>query len=161
MKENTKKNTVRPFERIKHTFLQAIGSRIMCELNDLKRTPESAAKELSVPIKELHRIIKGCSTEEEALRLINRMGQIYPIDHTQMYLLKDDTLNGARFMTAEESLINSRIYNRLDRNSNLTPYYDYRDTAMSRLALFKPEWISQLRFVNNDDHNKFQYHVKA
>ena len=153
MKENTKKNTVRPFERIKHTFLQAIGSRIICELNDLKRTPKSAAKELNVPIKELHKIIKGCSTEEQAFRLINRMGQIYPIDHTQMYLLKDDTLNGARFMTAEESLINSRIYNRLDRNGNLTPYYDYRDTAMSRLALFKPEWISQLRFVNNDDPN--------
>ena len=65
MKENTKKNTVRPFERINHTFLQAIGSRIMCELNDLKRTLESATKELSVPIKELHRIIKGCSTWTE------------------------------------------------------------------------------------------------
>ena len=153
MKENTKKNPVHSFERIKHTFLQAIGSRIMCELNDLKRTPESAAKELNIPIKELNKVIKGCSTEEQAFRLINRMGQIYPIDHTQMYLLKDDTLNGAKFVTAEESIKTSRIYNRQDRNGNLTPYYDYRDTAMSRLALFKPEWISQLRFVNNDDPN--------
>ena len=153
MKENIKKNNIRPFQPIKHTFLQAIGSRIMCELNDLKRTPESAAKELNVPIKELHKIIKGFSTEEQAFQLINRMGQIYPIDHTQMYLLKDDTSNGARFMTAEKSLAASRIYNRLDRNGDLTPYYDYRDTAMSRLALFKPELIYQLRFVDNNDPN--------
>ena len=61
---------------IKHTFLQAIGSRIMCELNDLKRTPESAAKELNVPIKELHRDNKRpAPAEEQAFRLINRMGQ--------------------------------------------------------------------------------------
>ena len=150
---NKKKNTVRSFKPIKHTFLQAIGSRIMCELNDLKRTPESAAKELNVPIQELLKIIKGVSTEEQAFQLINRMGQIYPIDHSQMHLLKDDTLNGVKFMTADESSKTSRIYNRLDRNGNLTPYYDYRDSAMSRLALFKPELIYQLRFVDNDDSN--------
>jgi hypothetical protein len=156
------------FSLSKNTFLQAIGSRIICELNDLKRTPESAAKELNIPIKELHKILKGVSTEEQAFQLINRMGQIYPIDHTQMYLLKDDTINGARFMTSEESLNASRIYNRLDRNENLTPYYDYRDTAMSRLALFKPELIYQLRYVHDNDpynpdmvlnkgHNMHQY----
>ena len=51
MNKDTKKNKVHVFEQIKHTYLQAIGSRIMCELNDLKRTPESAAKELSIHIK--------------------------------------------------------------------------------------------------------------
>ena len=144
---------MRPLKEINHTFLQAMGSRIICELNDLKRTPESAAKELNVPIKELDRIIKGLSSEDKAFQLINRMGQVYPIDHTQMYLLKDDTLNGARFMTTEESSKASRIYNRLDGNGDLTPYYDYRDTAMSRLALFKPELIYQLRYVDNSDPN--------
>lgn len=152
----------------KNLFLRSIGSRIICELNDLKRTPESAAKELNIPIKELHRILKGVCSEEQAFELVNRMGKIYPIDHTQMYLLKDDTINGARFMTTEESANASRIYKRLDRNNNLTPYYDYRDTAMSRLALFKPELIYQLRYVDDNDpynqdmvlnngHNMHQY----
>ena len=152
----------------RQNHLQALGSRIMCELNDIKRTPESAAKELNVKVEELKSIIDGKSTEEKANQLIDRMGEVYPIDHTQMYLLKDDTLNGARFMTAEESKKRNRVYNRLDRNGNLTPYYEYRDTTMSKLALFKPEWISQLRVVDNNDpynpdvvlnngHNMHQY----
>ena len=46
------------FEKGKYTYLQKLGSRIMCEINDLKRTSETAAEELNVPIKELDKIIK-------------------------------------------------------------------------------------------------------
>ena len=31
------------------------------------------------------------------------------------------------------------------------PYYEYRDTAMSRLASFRPEWIKELCEVTDDD----------
>ena len=58
--------------------LLALGSRIMCELNDIKRTPESAAKELNVEVEELKSIIEGKSTEEKANQLINRMGEVSP-----------------------------------------------------------------------------------
>ena len=167
-KNNNSKNSYQIKGQGKPTFLQSVGSRIMCELNDLKRAPKSAAKELKIPIEELDKIINGESSEEKAFQLINKMGEIYPIDHSLMYLLKDDTIDGARFMTEEESKKNSRVYKRLDRNGQMTPYYEYRDTAMSRLSLFKPEWISQIRVVDNADpqnpdmvlnkgHNMHQY----
>ncbi len=44
-----------------------------------------------------------------------------------------------------------RIFNRLDKDKQRTPFYDYRDTAMSKLAPFKPEWIKQLRIVDNSN----------
>ena len=170
IKKNAKNKSTYPnrFNNHKPTYLESVGSRIMCELNDLKRTPKSAAKELKISYEELKKIINGKSSEENAFSLINKMGEVYPIDHSQMYLLMDDTVNGARFMTEEESKKTSRVYKRLDRNGQLTPYYEYRDTAMSRLSLFKPEWISQIRVVDNDDpqnpdmvlnkgHNMHQY----
>ena len=67
-----------------------------------------------------------------------------------MILLKDDTINGIRFMSYEDSKKTGRVYKRVDKNGKLEPYYEYRDTAMSRLCLFKPEWISQLRVVSNN-----------
>ena len=48
---------------------------------------------------------------------------------------------GIRLSTYEESKKTSRIYSRPDRYGKMEPYYEYRDTAMSRLSLFKPEWI--------------------
>ncbi len=135
------------------SYLKALGSRIMCELNDLKRTPEAAAVDLDIDIDKIYEILNGHSTEKETFDLINKMGSVYPIDHTHMYLLRDDTNNGIKYMSAEDSYSTRRIYNRPNSQNELTPYYEYRDTAMSRLAPFKPEWISQLRFVENDDPN--------
>ena len=51
----------------------------------------------------------------------------------------------------QESKASSRILTRKDKSGQQTPYYDYRDTAMSRLAPFKPEWIQQLRQVQDND----------
>jgi methylphosphonate synthase len=31
------------------------------------------------------------------------------------------------------------------------PYYEYRDTVMSKIAPFRPEWITELCFVDDDD----------
>ena len=140
----------------------------MCELNDLKRTPATACKELNISSHDLEKVINGLSTEDEAFKVINKMGDIYPIDNTHMILLKDDTINGIRFMSYEQSKKTGRVYKRVNKNGILEPYYEYRDTAMSRLCLFKPEWISQLRVVNdnkpdnpdmvlNKGHNMHQY----
>ena len=65
----------------------------------------------------------------------------------------DDTINGVRYRSASKSYASRRIFKRRNRFGELKPYYEYRDTAMSRLCLFKPEWISMLREVENDDPN--------
>ncbi len=137
-----------------NSYLKCLGSRILCELNDLKRTPESAAIELGYSIDELKLVLSGESTEQKAHDLIRKMGQQYPIDHLQLHLLKDDTLNGIKFVSAIESKNSSRIYDRVDKDGNMSQYYEYRDTAMSKLSLFKPEWISVLREVKDSNpHN--------
>ena len=46
-----------------------------------------------------------------------------------------------------------RIFERKDKNHQLSPYYEYRDTAKSNLSNFYPEWISQIRYVSNPDPN--------
>ena len=130
-------------------YLNSIGTRILCELNDLKRTMQTAAHELGYEFNELQNIINGYSTEQKTLELINKMGKVYPIDHLQLCLLEDDTINGIRFVDSKQSKQSSRIYKRPNKNGQLTNYYDYRDTAMSKLSLFKPEWIQVLREVNN------------
>jgi len=42
----------------KKKYFELIGSRIRSELNDLKRTPESAAFELNFEVSELNKILE-------------------------------------------------------------------------------------------------------
>jgi transcriptional regulator with XRE-family HTH domain len=49
-------------------------------------------------------------------------------------------------MRSEESKQSSRIMERAGYS-----YYEYRDTAMSKTAPFRPEWIMELCFVDDDD----------
>jgi len=138
----------------KKKYFELIGSRIRSELNDLKRTPESAAFELNFEISELKKILEGKSSKKEINRLINKMGDFYPIDISDLYILEDDCTHGIRIMTGKDSSKTSRIFNRKNRNGELLPYYEYRDSAMSKLGPFKPEWIKELRYVKNSDpHN--------
>ena len=61
----------------KKKYFKLIGSRIRSELNDLKRTPESAAFELNFEISELNKILDGTSSKKEINALINKMGDFY------------------------------------------------------------------------------------
>ena len=65
-------------------YLSSVGARILCELNDLKRTVQTAALELGYEFNDLQNIINGYSTEQQTLDLINKMGKTYPIDHLQL-----------------------------------------------------------------------------
>src|SRR3989344_5336767 len=117
-------------------YLKIIGARIKSELNDLKRTPESAAEELKINPDKINAIINGNANIEDTYMLIGKMGNFYPIDSTDLYLLKDDCVNGIKIMRADESKNSSRIFNRKDKTGSKTPYYKYRDTAMSKLSPF-------------------------
>lgn len=138
----------------KKKYLKLIGSRILSELNDLKRTPESAASELNIEISELNKILDGTSSKKETYAFINKMGDFYPIDISDLFLQEDDCTNGIKIMTGKDSIKTSRVFNRKNSVDELLPYYEYRDSAMSKLGPFKPEWIKELRNVNDSDpHN--------
>ncbi|MAG47671.1 hypothetical protein CL617_03620 [archaeon] len=134
-------------------FLKLVGSRILSELNDLKRTPEACATEVGMDAGKLNSILSGDCKKEETYELINKIGLSYPIDVSDLHLIEDDCKNGVRIMREEESKETSRIFDRKDKTGERTDYYDYRDTAMSKLSGFKPEWIKELRYVENSDPN--------
>ncbi|MEK6932726.1 MAG: hypothetical protein AABW56_02930 [Nanoarchaeota archaeon] len=135
-------------------YLELMGARIRSELNDLKRTPQAAAEELRIDVEKINNIIKGNCNLEDIHALINKMEMIYPIDSSDLHIPLDDCSNGIKIMRAEESRNSSRIFTRFtrkDKNNDRSPYYEYRDTAMSRLSPFKPEWIKELRVVKDSD----------
>jgi hypothetical protein len=142
-----------------NNYLQKMGGRIQSEFNDLKRTLESASEELNIDLQKLENIISGNCNLGEIHELIFKMGEKYPIDISDLFLLKDDCDNGIKIMKRYESELSNRIFNRKNKNNILKPYYEYRDTAMSRLSPFKPEWIRELRVVedSNPDNSDVIY----
>lgn len=131
-----------------------LGARILSEANDLKRTSEALADELGLDHDHVARVIRGEAGVQAALALIARMGEVYPIDAAELVIVEDDCVAGAKLMRAAYSRATSRSFDRRDRRGGRSPYYEYRDTAMARLAPFRPEWIRQLRVVEDaDPHN--------
>jgi len=128
-----------------------IGKRILSEANDLKRTLGALAKDICMNENILQDILDGNCQLEDSYEVIRKMGNIYPIDVSDLYLLEDDCKNGVKIMRAKESTKSSRVFSRLDKKKELTPYYEYRDTAMSKISPYKPEWIKELRIVENND----------
>jgi methylphosphonate synthase len=129
------------------TYKRLIAARILSEANDLKRTPEAMASELGLDSEWLRDALRGDCETDELYALIDRMAEVYPIDGSDLRLIRDDCIGGAKLMRALESEASSRIVRRIDKDSSLTPYYEYRDTACSRLSPFRPEWIRPLRLV--------------
>jgi len=121
-----------------------IGSNFLGILNDLKRRPEDAAKELGVTSAEISLIIEG--EKKLTSDIVSRAAEIWPINERDFYIIRDDCNFGVKIMTSENSEKSSRIMNRAGK-----PYYEYRDTAMSRLAPFRPEWIMELSYVDDND----------
>jgi len=128
--------------------LKRSGYNFLSLLNDIKRRPEDAANELGVEIEEINAIIEG--RKEISFELILKAISIWPVNPRDFFLINDDCPNGVKIMRSEESIQSSRIMNR-----GGFPYYEYRDTAMSSVSLFRPEWIEELCYVdNNDPENK-------
>ncbi len=136
------------------TYLQLVGARILSEANDLKRDSHALAIDLRMDHAIIKDVISGHTTLEVADDVIRRMGDVYPIDETDLRILKDDCDAGIKIMRAKESRATSRIFPRPDKSGELNPYYEYRDTAFSSLSPFRPEWIRELRVVSDcNPHN--------
>jgi len=120
------------------------GENFRAILNDLKRRPEDAAAELGVAVAEIEQIIGG----ERPLppELVERATATWPVSPRDFYLLRDDAPTGVRIHRAADSERSSRVMSRAG-----SAYYEYRDTAMSSLAQFRPEWIKELCIVDDDD----------
>ena len=138
-------------DRERQTFLVALGARLLAEANDLKRTPETLATELGWEPTRVQAVLNGDADLETARELSKAIQWAYPVSFSDLWLDGDDTDHGVRVMTAETSQASSRVFDRADPNGGQTHYYEYRDTAMSRGAPFRPEWIQGLRVVDTSD----------
>ena len=130
----------------KNLELVRFGNYFLGMLNDLKRRPEDAANELNVPLEEITDIIEG--KKEITSEIISRAVKIWPVNYRDFFLIHDDCPDGLKIMRNEDSAKSSRV---MDRGG--LPYYEYRDTAMSTVALFRPEWIEELCIVEDNDPN--------
>ncbi|RZD43773.1 MAG: hypothetical protein CXT78_07595 [Thaumarchaeota archaeon] len=113
-------------------------------LNDIKRRPEDAAIELGISLDEVNSIING----EKPLNseIVNKAVKIWPVNARDFYVIDDDCPLGVKIMRAEDSKKSSRI---MERDGK--PYYEYRDTVMSTVAPFRPEWILELCYVDDNE----------
>ena len=126
--------------------LVRFGNYFLGMLNDLKRRPKDAAKELNISLEDIMDIIEG--RKEISSEIIVRAKKIWPVSSRDFYLIEDDCPNGIKIMRAEDSAKSSRI---MERGGS--PYYEYRDTAVSSVGLFRPEWIEELCEVEDNDPN--------
>ena len=123
-----------------------MGRNFLGILNDVKRRPEDAARELGISVEEINSIISG--EKSISSELINIATKIWPVNTRDFYIIQDDCPNGVKIMRSDESEKSSRIMTRAGK-----PYYEYRDTAMGTTAPFRPEWIMELCYVDNNDPN--------
>lgn len=113
-------------------------------LNDLKRRPEDAAKELNISNEEINKILNGKADPD--FKLLKKATEIWPINFNDFFGIEDDTKNNYKIFTKAESNKTVRIMQRKNK-----PYYRYKDTVMSKISPFRPEWIEELVTVNDNN----------
>lgn len=126
------------------TYLKRSGQNLQGIINDLKRRPEDAARELQVPLQEFNFYLRGQA--EIPAEVITHAAKIWPVNERDFYCLRDDAPDGIKVMRATESARTSRVMERAGK-----PYYEYRDTACSSVSQFRPEWIKELCMVDDND----------
>ena len=113
-------------------------------LNDLKRRPEDAAQELNISNEEINKILNG--EVDPDFNLLKKATEIWPINISDFFGIEDDTKNDYKIFTKKESDKTIRIMDRKNK-----PYYKYKDTVMSKISPFRPEWIEELVVVNDSN----------
>jgi methylphosphonate synthase len=125
-------------------FLKRQGANFLSIINDLKRNRQATADDLRIPLEQVERIIAGdCDIPPS---VIDRAAEVWPINRRDFMIVEDDAPTGVAIMRQDASEASSRIFAR-----GGVDYYEYRDTAMSKLAPLRPEWILELQDVEDDD----------
>ena len=106
-------------------------------LNDMKRDAANAAIDLDLPLATVEAALSGLegALDEVSRQIIHR----WPVSSRDLATTKDDAPCGVIVWTQDQAKSSSRL---LDRGGR--PYYEYRDTAMSRISPIRPEWIKML-----------------
>lgn len=130
--------------KIKNKYLSSLKFRKV--LNDLKRRPADAAKDLNISEKKINNILNG--KEDLDMVLINKAISIWPINHSDLFPIIDDTTSGYKKFNKKNSDQTSRVMYRKGRE-----YYNYKDTVMSKVSTFRPEWIQELVIVKDNKPN--------
>ena len=73
-------------------YSKRVGKNFLGILNDLKRRPEDAARELGIDIEVIKGIISG--EKEFSTELIERAISIWPINKRDFYIIDDDCPDG-------------------------------------------------------------------
>ena len=124
-------------------YRRRLGSNLLHLINDLKRNDAAAAAEMGLSLEKMRALLDGSAplTDE----LIRRACTIWPLNERDLFGVRDDCQNDITIVRAAASHASTRVLHRGGR-----AYYEYRDTAMSRLAMFRPEWIGILQLVADD-----------
>jgi methylphosphonate synthase len=131
--------------------LAAQGALILSELNDLKRTIPSCANDLGWSEADVSDVIAGSADERLVAKFIDDCTEYYPVRRSALILPQSDCHNGVKLFPLNDSVASARVFDRPNASGEKTPYYEYRDTAASKLSDYRPEWIEQLRVVDNND----------
>jgi methylphosphonate synthase len=115
-------------------------------LNDLKRRPEDAAKDLKISLSTVNKILNG--KIDLSYKIIDKAVSVWPVNHSDFFFIKDDTINNIKVCKKKFS---DKTARKMYRNN--IPYYLYKDTVMSKVSTFRPEWIQQLLTVQDSDPN--------
>ncbi len=137
----------------KNELTKRIGQRILSEANDLKRTLETVSQDISVSLDTLNSLIEGKLDSGMAVDIAQKFSKVYPVKVSDILLDFENSSDKVVFSKNSESISSSRVYSRLNKDGEVAEYYEYRDTAMSKLSPFRPEWIKELRIVDDNDPN--------
>lgn len=137
--------------QLEKQYRKSLGAMILSEANDLKRTVRALADDLEMDYEKVQSALAGEGPIETLFDITRKMGEVYPIDSSNLMLPMDDCSNGVRILRQQQSAKSSRVFERASSAGGKTPYYEYRDTAMSNMAPFRPEWIKELRHVSDCD----------
>ena len=121
-------------------------------LNDLKKRPKDAATDLGISEDKIEKILNNEAKID--LELIEKAVKIWPVNYSDFFHIDDDTRNGYKICKSSQSNSSERLMYRGGK-----PYYLYKDTVMSKVSPFRPEWIQELSIVDdlnpNNDKVKF------
>ena len=115
-------------------------------INDLKRRPEDASKDLKLKYSVFNQYLNGKKKIDE--QFVKKAINIWPVNISDFINPYYQKTKPFKIMRAKDSLKTKRIMKRGGQD-----YYEYRDTVMDKDAPFRPEWIRELVYVKKNNPN--------
>lgn len=111
--------------------------------NDLKRNVAAADRDLGLAAGQFEKLASGAQKIPDSVRRAAAVA--WPLNERDLVPIRNDCPEGVLLCSLADSIRSARVIQR-----GGIDYYEYRDTAMSRLSSFRPEWIRMLSVVDDD-----------